>query len=307
MRWPQNAVLIPAIVAVAATGPTSMAIAWTAQVHEYHILEINRTGGFVNDNHVRVMSRSGFGPWQAQTITPGTMPYSVTAGWAWAPPAVVMGNSLVINFTGPTVGPLSTAWKNFRITVPGSNPPWESAAFFQWTLNGNPVGQEVAVGFCVSSPAGIDNPSVRPDGTPNTTNMIIRNIQFAQSPQAIPNTQLTLDDPTTISLFNASQDQVRPGPFIATPGTCLDITPDIHPSISAPAPGGQTVLVKGITESPTGDQYSFVVQFINPAPTSSGSIPVAPLPVLIGLTILLIGMGAVSAERRRRRALQPLQ
>ena len=180
--------------------------------------------------------------------------------------------------------PGGTVWKNVYIRVPGANPPWESAAFDQWTLDGVPVGPAFAVGFCISSPVRIGNPSVTPDGTANTADMVVRNLQFAQSPQRIPNEQLTLEDPTAIALFAASPDPVRPGPFTVPPGNCQDVSPDIDPSITAPQPqpNGQTVLVKGIVEDSQGNQYDFVAQFM-PEPTVEMAL-IALTPVVLWLS-----------------------
>jgi len=276
------------------------AFAWNTPKHQYHLQVKNNTGGFVNDDSIYVMSRSGNGPWVAPTLS--APPFSATAGWGWVFPAGVVGNSLGIKFVGPMMPPGATVWKNVYVTVPGNGNPWQSAIFERWTLNGVAVGNRVALGFCTSSPAKIANPSVTPEGTTNTTNVVVRNLQFAQSPQYIPNDQLTLDNPTAIALFAASVDPVRAGPIIATPGTCQDISPDIDPSIGAPISGGRTVLAKGLVEDFSGNQYAFVAQFVAPDPTG---VPGLTAPGLIVLTILLLAVVTIWFERKRRNGKAP--
>jgi hypothetical protein len=275
------------------------AFAWNTPYHQYHLQAKNNTGSFVNDDSIYVMSRSDNGPWVAPTLS--APPFTPEPGWGWAPPATVIGNSLGIKFVGPLTPSGAPVWKNVYIKVPGDGNPWQSCIFEQWTLNGVPVGKRVALGFCTSSPAKIANPNVTPEGTANTANMVVRNLQFAQSPQYIPNDQLTLDSPTAIALFAASADPVRPGPITATPGTCQDISPDIDSSIGAPLSSGRTVLAKGTVEDADGNQYAFVAQFVAP-PTA---LPGLTAPGQIVLTILLIAAVAIWLERRRRSGKAP--
>jgi len=266
--------------------------------HAYHVKEVNNTGGNVNDNHFRIMCRSGGGNWMPPILLGAFV--LRPAGWGFAAPAVVVGNALEVTFEGPVIAPGEDTWKNVHIRVPGEDGPWESVAWFQWTLDGQPVGGETALGFCVSSttspPLKIGNPSERPDGSTNTSNMVVRNLKFAQSPEHIPNDQLTLEDPTAIALFAASPDPVRAGPFTATPGTCLEFSPAIHSSILPPQGFGRTVLVKGTVEDGVGNQYDFVVQF-----SQATIMPGISTPGMIVLVVLLLAVTAVWFARTRGR------
>jgi len=275
-------------------------LAWNTPNHQYHLKCVNNTGGFVNDDSIYIMARSDNGPWVPPTLL--APPFSPT--WAWANPPLggIVGNCLAIKFTGaPNLPNGGTVIKNVYIKVPGDGNPFQSAIFERWTFNGVAVGQRVALGFCTSSPARIANPNVTPEGAVNTANMVVRNLQFAQSPSYIPNDQLTPDYPPALALFAASLDPVRAGPIIATPGTCQDISPDIHASITAPVSGGQTVLAKGIVEDGVGNQYQFMCQFVAP-PLSTPGVTV---PGLILLTLSLIVASAIWIERRRRAGRTP--
>lgn len=265
--------------------------------HQYHFREVNNTGGNVNDNHIRIMSRSSGGNWTAPELLGTFMLRPAT--WAFIPPAVVVGNALVVSFAGPVIPPGGDTWKNVYIRVPGEDGPWESVAFFQWTLDGQPVGGETALGFCISPtspPVKIGNPSVRPDGSTNTSNMVVRNLKFAQSPEYIPNDELTLENPAAIALFAASPDPERAGPFTATPGTCLEFSPAMHSSILPPQGLGRSVLAKGTVEDGSGNQYDFVVQF-----TPSTVLPGVSPPGVIVLVVLLLAVSAVWFARTRGR------
>ena len=267
--------------------------AWNSKYQHFHLRLKNNTGGNVNDMHVRVQGRSGGGPWSpvvslgAMTLIPG-----------WAPTGVVVaGNSTVYNFAGFTLGPGANGWFNVYFCIDGSTPPWESNCWFQWTLNGVNVGQEVFFGFCVSSPAKIGNPSTKPDGSVNTSSYVIRNLQFAQSSHAFSNTETTLDNPAVVAVFNSSPDPIRPGPYTVSPGNCLDIVPDLHSSITGPVNNGATVLARGLVEDQVGQQYDFVVQWEGLTPAG---MPMWSTALAILAFLSLAGLGTFVVARRQR-------
>ncbi len=283
------AAVVPVAFCVALLGDARPAVAWTSTLQDFHVRMRNNTGGPVNDCTVRVMGRvGGVGPWQAPQFV-GQMTFA--AGWGFVGWSVV-GNSLVYKWAGLAIPPGASGIFNPYFRIQGAGAPWQSAAFFQWTLDGTPVGQEVAVGFCTSSPVKLGNPEVRPDGTTNTVNIVVRNLQFAQSPSQIPNDQMNPDSPAINALFTASADPVRPGPFTVTPGTCQDVVPDLHPSITAPVIDGQTVLARGIVEDQVGQQYDFLVQFIWGEVLPS----VSPWGIVL-LALVLLTMGAIMVRR----------
>lgn len=263
---------------LAVLGSARPAAAWHTPRQTWHIPMVNHTGGLVNDCTVKIMT-IGLGK-----PAPTLMGWRTTVpGWVLTGSSQV-GSTLVLTFAGPALGPGQFIWINPDVLIPGNGPEWDDFAWYQWTLNGNPVGLQVPLGFCVDSPPRLGNTATMPDGTPNTTNVVVRNLQFAVSPQVIPNDQVTLDNPAVVSLFSASADPVKPGPFTVTPGNCLTIA-NVDPSITAPVAGGQSVLAKGTTQDSGGQEYDFVVQFINPAQ--------GPMVSPWGLILLALGMGSL--------------
>lgn len=268
------------------------ASAWNSPLHQYHVRVVNNTGGNVNDLRIRVSTRAGGGLWQPPVAVAG---FSITPGWGVVPPPVNTTTSTTITFEGPIIPPGAWGWFNVYVRCPNTGTPYESVVWYQWTFNGAPVGDEISYGFCVSSPANIGNPSIRWDGSPNVSNVVVRNLQFANVSSAISNETLTLDNLAAQAAFAASADPVRPGPFVVPPGNCLNIA-DLHASIGPPVGNGRAVLVKGTVQDQSGNQYDFVSQFEALPPGVPGASPVA----LVVLAIGIIGLGAIVLARRRQ-------
>lgn len=137
-----------------------------------------------------------------------------------------------------------------------------STAFFRWTKDGNYVGPWIWLGWRFSSPPALYNPEEFPDGNQNTDDMIVRYVQFANSPTRIPNDETTLDNPKVQHLFETSLDPLREGPFIVPPSHLHEFEVDQN-VVLEPEIEGRTVLVKGeIWVGDAGEWMPFVVQFI---------------------------------------------
>lgn len=134
------------------------------------------------------------------------------------------------------------------------------------------------LGFKTNSPPQLDNPATLPDGeggeSTNTQDMVVTNLEFAQSPLPIPNASCTLDNPEVQQLFLDSSDTVRPGPIVVAPGEESSVSPAMDASILDPEPGGRTILAKGEALDASGTPMPFLMQFIaenDPAPVPSSS------------------------------------
>jgi hypothetical protein len=281
-------------------GNATPAAAWNTPRQTLHLRMVNNTGDVVNDLTVRIIGFNCGLPWQAPAFRGAAI---FTPGWAMTgvstAPMPNGGSALVVTFAGPNLAVGNWNWVNIDILIPGNNPVcgWESIMWARWTKDGAPVGDWVAQGFCVSSPPRLGNPDVTPEGVTNTRNMVVRNLQFARSSQIIPNDQLTLENPAVLALFSASPDPIKPGPLTVAPNNCFDI-PNVDPSITPQPLIGQSVLVRGTVEDGSGQQYSFVDQFM--------STP-AELPMMspwgVGLLAVLMGLlGAIMVWRVRRRS-----
>lgn len=60
------------------------------------------------------------------------------------------------------------------------------------------------------SPSPVQSPE-RPDGSANVDDMVVRDLQFAVSPERIPSDETTLDNPIVQDLFTAFADPLRAG------------------------------------------------------------------------------------------------
>ncbi len=280
--------LVAGVVALSA----DPAFAWT-RVNKiaYHFWAHNNTGVPVNDATIRASSARfipGLPPiWQAPRLQSGW----AGTGWPPVPLWAVTGNAVTgiwrrVTFGGvqyPLLPPSSLVWFNadFRTNLP---PPVLSQAWFRWTQNGVPVGPWRWLGWRWGSDPSLYNPPENPDGTPNTQDMVVTDLQFASSPTRIPNDETTLDNPEVQALFAASQDPVRPGPIVVQPDSFFDVFLDV--SIPEPTVDGSTVLATGNVEDEFGESRPFVVQFIaEPGPFEEP----APVPASRPLTLAMLG------------------
>jgi hypothetical protein len=167
-----------------------------------------------------------------------------------------------------------------------------SAGIFRWNAASGTPGAAIPLGFQISSPPAIYNPTESPFGGSNTHNTVVRNVRFAQSPYAISIDSLQLDNPTVLARFTESLDSSRPGPFTVVPGDTQGFA--IHPSILDPTPDGRTILVRGTTEDWNGAQVDFVAQFV-----LTLSLPGSSKLGIWILALLLATLGAVYMIRSR--------
>ena len=162
--------------------------------------------------------------------------------------------------------------------------------------------------FIIASPPTLWNPDEILDGNDdlvaNTSDMVIRNVKYAQSPAELTEDDATLDNPAVQALFDASPDATRTGPFLVAPGEQADLAA-LPPSIGDAEAGGQTLLMKGEVEGAGGEPVGFLIQSIveaedvPPAPPA----PTTPTPasswwslaVLLGIALAI----ALSNKRIR--------
>jgi hypothetical protein len=268
------------------------AFGWgTVTKHAYHFNMQNQTGADVNDALVWCTAKRG-GPW----FPPQVIGVWSSTGWPISFPIAPAPFKQVKFGPGtPPVPNLGSRWFNIDFLVTGGFPLHFTHAWFKWTKDNVQVGSWVALGWRIASPPALYNPATRPDGTPNTNNMIVRNIQFAVSPSRIANDSTTLDNPIVIGLFASSCDPIRPGPSSVTPDAVMEIPIDCN-FITEPQPGGSTVLVKGTVEDENGVQVPFVVQFI-----AEPNIPTLNQWGLIVLALLVMSAAVWVLMRRRAR------
>lgn len=196
----------------------------------------------------------------------------------------------------PTLGGFTPAQKQVFVDF-----AWISSALGTFPANHvcpGPVGAGVhtpVINFLINSPPVFPNPTETPEGTPNTSDMLIRNLQFAVSPSKIGGEELSLDNPTVQNLFSSSSDPLRPGPFVITPGNSYQ--PVLNASIVDPQPGGTTVLCKGTVDDEDGVPQDFLFQFIAEADT-----PVGYNPQWLIITLICLSVVGGYLIRRKARA-----
>lgn len=257
--------------------------------HAYHFLAHNNTGGNVNDAMVwgTVRGLVPLTPWQ---------PPRLQAAWSSAWPFTGTGIAGIWRWVrfgpGGWLPPSSLVWFNvdFFTHKPA---PAVSTAWFRWTANGVQVGPWRWLGWRVGSEPALYNPAERPDGSPNPNIMVVRDLQFAVSPERIPNDETTLDNPVVQDLFAHSADPVRPGPIEVPPDSFFDVFVD--PSITEPRPEGSTVLATGTVEDENREPQPFVVQFIAETAPPTG----ANTYWLGALAFLAMAMGLVVMKKAK--------
>ena len=211
--------------------------------------------------------------------------------------------------TGPILSPPNTPFYfflryHFHQPLGGFTPAnkqvsidfsWISSALGPYPASHVPSGLHYQVfTFIINSPPVFFNPTETPEGAPNATNMVIRNLQFAVSPSAIGGgEEFSLDNPTVAGLFSASQDPLRSGPFTIAPGSSYQ--PVLDASIVDPQPGGSTVICKGTVEDEFGDPQEFLLQFI----AGSDPAPVGYNPTWIIATLIALVLAGGFILRRR--------
>ena len=260
------------------------AFAWTTvNKIAYHFSAHNNTGLQVNDAAIRVSSARF-----VAGAPPVWRPPALQNAWSGAWPLTantVTGPWRRITFGGaqyPSLPPSSTVWFNADFFTSYA-PPVLSQGWFRWSVNGTPVGPWRWLGWRWGSDPSLYNPPANPDGSPNNHDMVVTNLQFAVSPERIPNDETTLDNPDVQDLFAASQDPVRPGPIVVQPDSFFDVVLDS--SITEPTVDGTTVLATGSVEDELGEPRPFLVQFIAERELEPDVVP-ASRP----LTIALLGI-----------------
>ncbi len=295
MAWLVTVALLATVVLLGSAGP---AYSWGLVTnHAYHFFMRNTTGQNVNDAEVWCTGTTippwplGWRPpilWRAWSFPWPFWTQGVNGIWRWvrfAPPP------------GPAFWPPNfPAWFNCDYSMRGWGMVKVTSAWFRWTLNGNPIGPWRWLGWRVGSPPALYNPGTGPDGT-NTNVIVVDSLHFAQSPTAIPNDATTLDNPLVVSLLAASPDIYR----TATPvnvESFFDIL-DLHPSITEPKVGGQTVLATGVVQQQTGDpeRTRFVMQF-----TAQPDVPATSQMTLVIIALCLLAMGSLIVLKRRASA-----
>ena len=237
---------------------TGSVVAWETNKHAYHFGMHQFNPGGANDAMVWATAWSSTRIWRPPILQKAwTNCFPKRKGWILTK---IVRPWRMVKFGYAHIPYCKWCWFNVDFYV-RSLPPYISTAWFRWTLDNQGIGRWVWLGWRVSSPAALYNPATDPDGNP-AEDMVVRNIQFANSPTRIPNDQTTLDNLEVVALFAASQDQGRLGPFIVHPGTEVIIDP--VPVVDEPVVGGRTVLAKGEIEVPEaeGGLIPFVMQFI---------------------------------------------
>ncbi len=267
--------------------------------HAYHFFAWNGTGGNVNGGEFLCTGTTlpqypgAWRPpilWRAWSMFWLGKAQGVTGPWRWAtigPPP------------GPPIWPPGgLVWFNCDYGMRGWGPGKITNAWFRLTLNGAPVTPWRWLGWRIASPPALYNPAVGPDG-PNSEVMVVDSLHFAVSPTAIPNEETTLDNPEVVALFATSPDPIR-GANNVNVDSFFDIL-DLHPSITEPRVGGQTVLATG-TVRPMSDQSPgaatrFIVQF-----TAQPDVPATSQMTLVIIALCLLAMGSLIVLKRRASA-----
>jgi hypothetical protein len=285
-----SGVVLALVVGAIVLGPATEARAWDAvRVHGYDFENVvNASGGPVSGARLNVFASAN-----GVTGCPDLLNTSNTMSWASVNSCVAGPYREILLGLGATLNNGFPASFNARVRILGAGPTFLSIATLRYrrSLDGIPDGPLTVLGWQVGSPPTLVNPATTPDGA-NPKTMMVRNLQFAESCCG------PLDNPTiasTAALFAASADPVRPGPINGgiAPGASFTI-PDVHSSITDPAPAGSTVLAKGTVEDANGNQIPFLVQFAVP-PGGPGSSPLT----LIMLALAMVTLGTLYVWRSR--------
>jgi PKD repeat protein len=231
---------------------------WNVTYHSYHfkVHQFNLEGA--NDATVWCTVRDWpWGGWNRPFLLKAwSSCFSMWGTWT-------SGIWRAIGFFGEDIHYCTWCWFNIIFRWESWKPLHMSTAWFRWTKDGTYVGPWVWLGWRVASTPALFNPLTLPDETPNTQDLVVRNLQFAGSPERIPNDETTLDNPLVQELFAESLDPIRTEEIVVHPGGEVEPTPAIHESIPGPEVAGSTALARGeIWNEEKGEWILFVMQFV---------------------------------------------
>jgi len=284
-----RAVALLAIGAVV-LGTAADAFAAPSPDHFYSFNAVNNTGGASNNGR--------FSAWgQALPNLPAAplaiLPTFSSCFWSNSPVSTTGFFWRHLTWTGQSpVASLASCWFGIRVRVVPVGTTYFSSAWFRYNAVSGTPGAPIPLGFRISSPPELFNPPTDPTGGANTLNMVVRNLQLANSPYPIAIDSLRGDNATVLARFAESLDSPRPGPITVTPGNTQGLSP--HPSILDPLPCSRVILVRGTTEDANGQQVSFVTQFYIPL-----FLPGTSQIGLLILALLLATLGTVYLVRSR--------
>jgi hypothetical protein len=214
---------------------------------------------------------------------------NTNSGWLLTPPPAP-ANPTWMRMHWNGAGKLGQTFTG-AVLIPACLPaptPYQSFAWCSWRNGADAiVGGFWPLGWKISSPPILYNHNLLPDGSPNTQNMVVRSLKFAETSEQIDPKTFDPADPRVTAIFAASADPTRAGPYTVTPGSELSVVP--APTI----PGtGRTILARGTVDISGGGVANFVVAFENPA-----LVPMAP-PMVLALTGLLLSVMGVFYFRK---------